>query len=425
MILAHGAGNDMRSAFLSTMHVGLAREGFVRARIDGELVELAANADVGNSQYNSSYNGQRFYGTLVHDGRVYDHIQFNNRGEASTYVSGKNKWRFHFNPTRELSARDNWGRKFDVPWRKLNLGACIQQGDFNHRGEQGMFESLGFRFFNLAGVESPHTIFATFRVIDDVREADPTSQYEGDFWGVYLGIEQEDGRFLEEHELPDGNLYKMEAGTGELNNLGPLGPTDKSDLNDFLSNYSGADDAWWRSNLDTDRYYSYQIIVQAIHHYDICYDKNYFYYRHPSTRLWQVVPWDLDLTWAENMYDSECGGVDRIKQRLIPTPSLRPQIYLEWKNRIREIRDLLVAEFAAALEDLDVLAHAQVLDGDGTPIPGLYAAGTDMASIMGGHYPAGGINLGPAMTFGYIAGLHAAEQEAAPLIDAPEHATDA
>ena len=42
------------------------------------------------------------------------------------------------------------------------------------------------------------------------------------------------------------------------------------------------------------------------------------------------------------------------------------------------------------------------------PIPGLYAAGTDMASVMGGHYPAGGINLGPAMTFGYIAGRHAA-----------------
>lgn len=52
--------------------------------------------------------------------------------------------------------------------------------------------------------------------------------------------------------------------------------------------------------------------------------------------------------------------------------------------------------------------HARVLDDQGRPIAGLYAAGTDMASPLGGHYPSGGINLGPAMTFGYIAGRHAA-----------------
>ncbi|CAN7654485.1 FAD-dependent oxidoreductase [Variovorax paradoxus] len=51
---------------------------------------------------------------------------------------------------------------------------------------------------------------------------------------------------------------------------------------------------------------------------------------------------------------------------------------------------------------------AQVLDRSDRPIAGLYAVGTDMASVMGGHYPSGGINLGPAMTFGYIAGRHAA-----------------
>jgi succinate dehydrogenase/fumarate reductase flavoprotein subunit len=53
-------------------------------------------------------------------------------------------------------------------------------------------------------------------------------------------------------------------------------------------------------------------------------------------------------------------------------------------------------------------AHAQVLGRDDRPIAGLYAVGTDMASIMGGFYPSGGIALGPAMTFGYIAGRHAA-----------------
>ena len=52
--------------------------------------------------------------------------------------------------------------------------------------------------------------------------------------------------------------------------------------------------------------------------------------------------------------------------------------------------------------------HAQVLNTAGQAIKGLYAAGTDMASIMGGYYPAGGINLGPALTFGYIAGRHIA-----------------
>jgi succinate dehydrogenase/fumarate reductase flavoprotein subunit len=51
---------------------------------------------------------------------------------------------------------------------------------------------------------------------------------------------------------------------------------------------------------------------------------------------------------------------------------------------------------------------AQVLDEHDQTIGGLYAVGTDMASVMGGFYPSGGINLGPAMTFGYIAGRHAA-----------------
>jgi succinate dehydrogenase/fumarate reductase flavoprotein subunit len=54
-------------------------------------------------------------------------------------------------------------------------------------------------------------------------------------------------------------------------------------------------------------------------------------------------------------------------------------------------------------------AHARALDAEGRVISGLYAAGNDMASIMGGNYPGAGITLGPALTFGYIAGRHLAD----------------
>jgi succinate dehydrogenase/fumarate reductase flavoprotein subunit len=51
--------------------------------------------------------------------------------------------------------------------------------------------------------------------------------------------------------------------------------------------------------------------------------------------------------------------------------------------------------------------QAQVLNSKDEPISGLYAGGNDLSSVMGGNYPSGGITLGPAMTFGYLAALHA------------------
>lgn len=53
-------------------------------------------------------------------------------------------------------------------------------------------------------------------------------------------------------------------------------------------------------------------------------------------------------------------------------------------------------------------ARARVVDAQGEPVSGLYACGNDMNSIMGGTYPAGGITLGPAITFGFIAARDAA-----------------
>jgi hypothetical protein len=57
---------------------------------------------------------------------------------------------------------------------------------------------------------------------------------------------------------------------------------------------------------------------------------------------------------------------------------------------------------------LDTNSDGAVLGDNGEPIPGLYAAGNDMHSIMRGTYPGPGITLGPALVFGYLAGSHAA-----------------
>ncbi len=54
---------------------------------------------------------------------------------------------------------------------------------------------------------------------------------------------------------------------------------------------------------------------------------------------------------------------------------------------------------------------ARVLGRGGAPIAGLYACGNDMGSIMNGNYPGPGITLGPALTFGYIAGRHMAQRD--------------
>jgi succinate dehydrogenase/fumarate reductase flavoprotein subunit len=53
---------------------------------------------------------------------------------------------------------------------------------------------------------------------------------------------------------------------------------------------------------------------------------------------------------------------------------------------------------------------SRVLGADGSPIPGLYGAGNCVASINGQAYWGPGATIGPALTYGYIAGCSAADE---------------
>ena len=323
---------------------------------------LTKEQDVFDSQHIGSYSVAAYWGndylwtgTLVYDGKVYDNVRYRARGgSAHRYDSGKNMWKFDFNRGHYFQARDNYGSRYGTTWDKLNVVSNIQNPHYEIRGKQGLFESVACKLFNLVGVPASKTHWVQFRIIDGAAESGPT-QYAGDFWGLYLILENMDGRFLDEHGLPDGNLWKIDGG-GELNNQGATEPSDGSDLSAFTSALSSANTAWWLANVDVLRYYSFRTMCEGFHHYDMG-SKNYFYFHNPITDIWSFLPWDLDLTWDDSMYDSGGDGSEPFKSNGLWTNT---DLTVMRKNRIREIQDLLfnidqvsdlVDEYAAIISE--------------------------------------------------------------------------
>ena len=107
---------------------------------------------------------------------------------------------------------------------------------------------------------------------------------------------------------------------------------------------------------------------------------------------------DADFAKGETPYNRVQGDA----ARGLPNPCMAPLARSPY-YAVRVVPGSL-GTFAGLRTD----CAARVLDAGGLPIVGLYAGGNDMSSIMGGHYPSGGITLGPAMTFGFIAAHHAA-----------------
>ena len=109
--------------------------------------------------------------------------------------------------------------------------------------------------------------------------------------------------------------------------------------------------------------------------------------------------------------DSEFGRGEDVYSRYLgdpevkPNPCLAPLVKPPFYAIELTLSDL--GTVAGLRTDLD----GRVLDAGGRAIPRLYAIGNDMQSIMRGRYPGPGITLGPALTFGYLAGLSVAAAE--------------
>ncbi len=294
---------------------------------------LARSDDVEKSQWDGGSNKKRFAGTLVYDGRVYDHIQFHNRGQASTYVAGKNKWGFKFNRAHDFRARDLWGRKYKYSWNSFSMNACASPWAQVNRGLAGMDEAVAFRAYQLAGVPSPNTHWINFRVIDGAEESSAKSQYSGDEWGLYLVVQDPDGAWLRELGLPGGNVFNPETGRAHFAS-GMV--RDHSDWNRFADASRRAEpEAWWRTNLNLEAYYSFHALNRALANIDIRPNANHCFYHAPDGR-WSPVPWDLDMMFIPKTHQP--GFIDQM--RCLDVLALS----IECKNRGREILDLFLSD---------------------------------------------------------------------------------
>ncbi|MFT5410081.1 MAG: hypothetical protein ACI9NC_002808 [Verrucomicrobiales bacterium] len=316
------------------------------------IYQLISDADdVTDCQYDPAFNDDvyRWEGTLVYDGKVYDHIHYRIRDADSAYNTGKNKWKLRFNRGHYFQGRDDYGKAYKEKVRTLNWSALASPWNPANRGAAGLDEALAFRFWERAGIVSRNANYFHLRIIDGAAEQDSTDQFDGDNWGLYLAIDHADRRFLDERGLPDGNTFNMHFNASSSINEAAGQPQDRSDLFAFTGTGDGGYNrdpvqpaSWWEANVELDSYFSYRSVVEAVNHSDLRDRENSNLYRNPVTGKWTVIPWDVDLLYEEFDRWGPSGVQTTAPLEQFRKSLTHPELNIRFQNRARELRDLLL-----------------------------------------------------------------------------------
>jgi len=293
-------------------------------------------------------------GTFVYEGKVYDHVTYRLRQANDRYGgSGKRSMRIRFRKGNYLRVRDQYGERFPTRWRTLNTGKMFDNKDV---GNFGLTETMNADLWNMVGAPAPWFFTFHFRVIDGAEEApdNVSGQYSGDFWGMRVGIEDYDPRFLEAHQMADGNLYKLKDGQFNGNDLrrnqGRFAITTDRDFQNIRSQLRPTrPNDWLDAHVNYPVAYRYHAVVEGIRHYDFrpadSHSKNRAWYFEPDYRgsdygrLW-TLPWDSDASWGPNWNS----GVDYTKDAIMRGGGAKAPYRQAYRNYLREFRDLVWTE---------------------------------------------------------------------------------
>ncbi len=295
-------------------------------------------------------------GAFIYDGEVYDHVRYRLRGANGRYQPGKRSFRFRFNEGRFFAAKDEFGQPYARKWSSLNTA----KGQSNRETLTfSLNEYLNYLLLNKVGVPSPCSHYFHWRIVRGPLEA--PSAYGGDFYGFSWAQEEYDAAFLESHNLPKGNLYKLinarrasdayQDMVQQQRYQGPFAVTNGGDAvrieNVLLSPNTSQTDAWLHANVNYTNWYAYHAIQEAVRNYDMWpsanknaawyFDTNYTSANGFNGRFW-TLPWD----WTDSWGPTWNAGQDLAWNGMWgSTAAIHTNMQRDYRNTMREMRDLL------------------------------------------------------------------------------------
>ncbi len=275
---------------LQSIHL-LATAGHVNSYIDNNTYTL------------DDYPGE---GTLVYNGKVYDHIGFRARGKNSRHARIKKNLKFDLNKEHPIEVENDYGKNYKAKRSKLALSGTW----VNDANGHGLAESLVYKITELTGGLNKFADYCQLKIVDNPIEGGNT----GDFRGIYLVLEDYNGNMLEEHDLPDGNIYTYKP--FDLSHEGENGPfgvnnseytawnTGMGDSQNGCANCTVPTQAqsWYQANLDLDQYYADWVMNELMAATDTNYpgQHSYWEYYNPETQKWTIVSTDYDIMFGQS-----------------------------------------------------------------------------------------------------------------------------
>ncbi|MFM1767771.1 MAG: hypothetical protein RJA22_300 [Verrucomicrobiota bacterium] len=244
---------------------------------------------VQNTTLTTNRNGTRC--SVFWDGELYDNVEVGGHGQTTWYVF----------PKRSMNVNLNRDHQFQWSPGEKRVKAFDLLSPYADKAYLRLV--LAFEATRDAGVPTHRT--------RPVR-----LEMNGAFNSVMQMVEQSNDEMLERNGLdPEGAFYKIYF---PLTNAysGARKETRKQEANDDLAgliagiNLNGtALRSYVFDNIDVPEVVNFMAAINLVQNEDCCWYKNYFLYRDTrNTGEWQVMPWDMDLTFGRTFVGGSGGG---------------------------------------------------------------------------------------------------------------------